>query len=265
MNTLRRAYDDKPLKPVSRLTGLGHIFIGDQESLSSYEFINQNKITRIINCAGTHCMNQFAGEGVVYLTFYLLDMDNSLFLDESNNYSNLFKLVEFLDKGEQNCENILIGSVLGKSRSMLVTASYLMYKYRLSAQIAIDICSQSRRTRMRSAFEAQLKDFESKNMYQKLTPELAISEFAMRNTHFNRIFRIDTSVQSSSTGLKIQIHDSIRDITVYKENIEVINQQTEKEDEEQSSEILKPIRQITPGPQAKNILKWRSCSPFIGG
>ena len=45
------------------------LFIGDEFSAKDLEFIEGNKVTRIINCAGYEVKNTFQGKNVLYLTY----------------------------------------------------------------------------------------------------------------------------------------------------------------------------------------------------
>jgi hypothetical protein len=46
------------------------LFIGDADTSFSEEFINDNKISNLVNLSGREVPNNWAAHGLVYLTFY---------------------------------------------------------------------------------------------------------------------------------------------------------------------------------------------------
>ncbi|KAA6402048.1 MAG: hypothetical protein EZS28_002429 [Streblomastix strix] len=130
-----------PTTPVSRLRD--YIFFGSVEAALSEEFIYANKITRVINCAGGHIVNKFSTLGIKYLTFFLLDEDNSQFIDFAG--TNPRSVQTFIDAARDDCENVLIVSVKGRSRCLLVGAAFLMTKFNYSSEDAIEFVSQVRK------------------------------------------------------------------------------------------------------------------------
>ena len=79
--------------------------------------------------------NRFSRLGISYLTFNLLDSDSSVFIDKDA--TNVNHLYDFIESAMGDYEGVLIHSVLGKSRAILVTAAYLMRKYEWDASFAI--------------------------------------------------------------------------------------------------------------------------------
>ena len=45
------------------------LFIGDSFAAKDLEFVVANKVTKVINCAGTQVANEWKNMGVQYLTF----------------------------------------------------------------------------------------------------------------------------------------------------------------------------------------------------
>ena len=162
-----------------------------------------------MNCAGQQVTNKFLQKGLQYLTFFLLDQDNSLFFDKDD--FNIQSLYDFVEEAQVNDDAVLIHSVYGKSRSLFVTAAYLMRKFHWSAKNAIDIVTFSRRIRMRASFEQQLYQYELVQPMITWTPELYEEEYVMRNTHFNRACHILQTDNMSQTPRKISfnVHHTI--------------------------------------------------------
>ena len=45
------------------------------------EFVVANKVTHVINCAGRQIPNHWEAIGVVYLTYYWMDLENEVLFD----------------------------------------------------------------------------------------------------------------------------------------------------------------------------------------
>ena len=60
------------------------------------EFINNNKVTRIINCASSEVTNEFENIGVKYLTFDWKEIDSQVILDDRD--GNIQKVERFIEE-----------------------------------------------------------------------------------------------------------------------------------------------------------------------
>ena len=87
------------------------LFIGDELAAQDLEFVVSNKVTHIINCAGTQIPNHWEPIGVVYLTFYWLDSDQQELFDEEDKITN--EINNFTDEALENAESVLVHSVKG--------------------------------------------------------------------------------------------------------------------------------------------------------
>jgi len=94
------------------------VFIGDELAAQDLEFVVANKVTHIINCCGRNVPNHWESIGVVYLTYYWVDNENQIILDNKDVVAN--ECFHFLDEALGNAESILIHSVRGQSRSCVV-------------------------------------------------------------------------------------------------------------------------------------------------
>ena len=103
------------------------VFIGDELAAQDLEFVVANKVTHIINCCGRQVPNHWESIGVVYLTYYWVDNDNQIILDNKDVVGS--ECFHFMEEALQNAESILIHSVRGQSRSCVVLAAYMMKKY----------------------------------------------------------------------------------------------------------------------------------------
>ena len=103
------------------------LYIGDTETGEDFEFITNNKITRIINCAVTEQSNLWESSGILYLSFAWFDNHIQQIFDEDDTI--LHNITDFIDSSLHNGESCLIWSVRGASRCTCVVAGYLMSKY----------------------------------------------------------------------------------------------------------------------------------------
>jgi len=54
------------------------LFVGDEHAGKDLDFIQVNKITHIVNCAGKQVHNQFSEYNVQYLTYYWSDTNEQV-------------------------------------------------------------------------------------------------------------------------------------------------------------------------------------------
>ncbi|KAJ1411619.1 protein-tyrosine phosphatase-like protein, partial [Ochromonadaceae sp. CCMP2298] len=105
------------------------LFIGDAETSQSEVFINDNKISNLINLSGREVHNVWAPHGLVYLTYYWEDRpDYKLFASQED--SLLTDIVEFIDVSISHGISVLLFSRNGTGRCVIAACVYLMMKYR---------------------------------------------------------------------------------------------------------------------------------------
>ena len=103
------------------------LFVGNQTSSQDDEFLFMNKVTHIVNCAGSETPNLYQQANIHYLSFHWRDLPNTILFDAEGR--NVRQIFEFIEKGLEKGECVLVHSVLGVSRSCAVVAAYLMHKY----------------------------------------------------------------------------------------------------------------------------------------
>ncbi|KAA6385743.1 MAG: putative dual specificity phosphatase domain protein [Streblomastix strix] len=194
--------DDESLSlpPVSKVRD--GLFIGTYEAAASEEFITSNRITHVVNCAGSHVPNRFMRIGIHYLTFFLLDEDTSIFIDQEG--INPDSVYNFIEEAMREYEGVMIHSVLGRSRALIVAAAYMMRKYEWDAAFAVEVVSSCRRIRMRPAFELQLRKYEEQLPMIVWSPELYEEEYVIRNTYFNKKIGLPVAPAATKTQLKVK-------------------------------------------------------------
>ena len=65
-----------------------------------------NKVTRVINCAGTQLSNYFESYGVTYLTLNWQDDEKQILFDAAENIPE--EIFRFMNEAFENHESILV-------------------------------------------------------------------------------------------------------------------------------------------------------------
>lgn len=113
------------------------LFIGDAETSQSEVFINDNKISNLINVSGRDVPNVWASHGLVYLTYNWENRaDFRLFSGHED--SILTDIVDFIDVSISHGISVLIFSKQGTGRCIIAACLYLMIKYRWGFEKAYD-------------------------------------------------------------------------------------------------------------------------------
>ncbi|GMI21129.1 hypothetical protein TrCOL_g4521 [Triparma columacea] len=117
------------------------LFIGDAESSQDSEFIELNKISYVINCAGRQLPNLYELHGIRYLTYPWLDTTDFQIFDA--NGVVVMQIVSFIDEALNAGEAVLCHSLNGVSRCSLCMIAYTMYKYWWSLEKSMEfLCSK---------------------------------------------------------------------------------------------------------------------------
>lgn len=168
------------------------LFIGDRESANDRDLMEDNQVTRVVNCAGFSVPNLWGSLGVLYLTYDWVDKDDQVILDQDDVVIN--EVFGFIEEAFARAEGALIHSVNGQSRSCCLVAAYLMKKFRWGRQKSMEFLSSRRPDhKLKAGFVRQLSDFElrlaaqSDHLLSRDWDEAPSSqeEAMIRNTHFN--------------------------------------------------------------------------------
>lgn len=145
------------------------LFIGDEfaaqdlgnNNLSNIlEFVVANKVTRVINTAGSQIPNHWEPIGVSYMTFAWEDNESQILFSETNSSlpANIFK---FIEEALEKSESVLVHSVWGQSRSSVVVSVYLMFKYNWHLSKVLEFLNSRRPDNI-------FKQQDHNNFYQQL-------------------------------------------------------------------------------------------------
>ncbi|CAD8184443.1 unnamed protein product [Paramecium octaurelia] len=135
------------------------LFIGDELASKDLEFVIQNKVTRIINCAAKQLPCVFENYGVIYLKFNWLENEQQILFP--NDTAN--EIYQFIEQAHNNGESVLVHSVRGQSRSCCALTAYFMRKYKWKLYKTLEFLNSRRPDlEIRANFYHQLSQLESK-------------------------------------------------------------------------------------------------------
>ncbi|KAL4468350.1 hypothetical protein ABPG72_010751 [Tetrahymena utriculariae] len=136
------------------------LFLGDEFSVRDFEFLDVNKITRVINCSGKQIANR-NNKTIKFLTFNWVETDKQVLFDAEGN--NLKQIREFINEGETDGEGILIHSIKGINRSVCALIAYFMIEYQWSLAKSLEYVTIRRPgLKIQQSFMSQLQSLEIK-------------------------------------------------------------------------------------------------------
>jgi len=171
------------------------LFIGDELAAQDLEFVVSNKVTRVVNCCGRQVPNHWESIGVDYQTYYWVDADMQVILDQRDVVAN--EVFRFVEMALASAESVLFHSVRGQSRSCCVLSAYMMKKYSWGLRKTMEFLSFRRPDMsLKPAFIQQLSGYERRLMAQSKFPlsldwtdadfsRLECEDLMLRNTYIN--------------------------------------------------------------------------------
>jgi len=135
-----------------------HIYLSSYKMANDKKILNKYKIKNILTimpeCNDCDKMNKY--KGINYLQISKEDNQNENLKEEFD------KCFKFINNAIDNEENILIHCRAGKSRSPTIIAAYLIKKYGLSRDDALNYMKKNRKIiSPNPGFMKQLKEFEA--------------------------------------------------------------------------------------------------------
>jgi len=139
---------------------IGNLHATDYEE--DWDFFEENKVTKVINCAGEQLKDHVEYRPhIKFLTFDWLDQDDQIILDDEE--ATIHEISQFMEEAADEAESVLVQSVEGKSRSVCIVLAYLMHKFRWTTQKAIEyVSSRCDTSQMQLAFADQLYCLEQR-------------------------------------------------------------------------------------------------------
>ncbi|KAL4219327.1 Protein-tyrosine-phosphatase mkp1 [Mactra antiquata] len=131
------------------------LYVGDRDSAESLQRRNDAKITHIVTVENSPLKWIKEDDRYKYLYHQCLDME---FEDLLSHFEKFFTFID--DAASTPDGKVLIHCFAGMSRSVTITAAYLMYKEKISAKSALKKIAESRgRVRPNDGFLRQLHIF----------------------------------------------------------------------------------------------------------
>lgn len=139
------------------------LFLGDAETSMDADFLDLNKISRLVNLAGRHIRNALSGHGFVYKTYYWEDDSDFLVFPAMEKDKALLDMVSFIDISLRRGLSVLIFSERGMSRCAFGVCAFLMFKYHWGFEKSYDfIVSKKRDVQFNQGFIQQLFTLEKR-------------------------------------------------------------------------------------------------------
>ena len=135
-----------------------HIYLSSYKSANNENSLKKYNIKNILTIMPicNDCNKMIKYDGINYLQIDRYDVKNE------NLKKEFEKCYNFIDKAIGNKENILIHCRKGKSRSPTIVASYLMKKYKMGSNGALEYLKKHRSiVKPNSGFKKQLDEYEN--------------------------------------------------------------------------------------------------------
>lgn len=101
-----------------------------------------NKVTRVVNTAGTQLPNHWEPIGVLYLTLNWQDDEKQTLFDSQEKIPD--EIYKFMEEAIDNQESVLVQSVKAQNRASFVIAAFIMRRYRWSLLKTLEFVNSRR-------------------------------------------------------------------------------------------------------------------------
>lgn len=106
------------------------------------EFVVANKVTRVVNTAGTQLRNFWEAIGILYLTLNWQDDEKQTLFDTQEKIPD--EIFKFIEEAIENHESVLIQSIRAQNRACFVIATYIMRKFRWGLMKTLEFLNSRR-------------------------------------------------------------------------------------------------------------------------
>ena len=169
-------------------------FIGDKYCATNIDVIIQFKITHIINTSGTQVLNQFESLGVKYFSLNWIESPNQTLFDNKDEIPN--KIISFIEESFTKGEGLLVHSVKGVNRALIIVILYFMKKFAWSLKKCLELIDiKVKNVKIKKYFLKQLESYEKK-IKRKMSKEWynvnsinSDEEMMIRNTYLNSLIK----------------------------------------------------------------------------
>jgi protein-tyrosine phosphatase len=142
-----------------------YIYLGNINYANNVDFLKKNNITAIVNCTENEAYNEYFDDKPKFR----LKVNDSKEPDNINSFkSQILNAIVFIEKNREEKRNIYIHCYWGLMRSATVVAGYLIYKYGLSVNDAINIIKEQRPSALSSLYNFNEILYYLENKYVKV-------------------------------------------------------------------------------------------------
>ena len=167
-------------------------FVGDKFCGTNIDVIIQFKITHVINASGNQILNQFETLGVKYLTLNWQENPNQVLFEPNDEIPN--KIISFIEESFLKGEGLLVLSMKGINRALIVVVIYFMKKFFWSVKKCIEFLNiKVKNGKIAKYFLTQLENYEKQikfkmsNEWYNTNNIKSDEEKIIRNTYLNSV------------------------------------------------------------------------------
>ena len=115
---------------------LPYLYLGNINSSSDLEFLNSKNITSIVNCSLDIPFNDYFKDK----NTFRLNIDDNKEIENIKKFEeDILKTIRFIDYEITNKRSVLVHCYFGLMRSATVIGSYLIIKYKMSVEDAVNL------------------------------------------------------------------------------------------------------------------------------
>lgn len=171
------------------------LFFGDHFAAKDMEFLQNNRVTNVINLCQKRVTNMWRHYGISYLSFSWSDKETFSIID--SNPESILYIIKHIKEVLNAGNAILVHSFNGMNRSVVVLTAFLMENYSWVASKAMDfLVLKKPNLKLKRGFFKQLKSFEDYlkkkgyDLSNSWTPKTVSSgasyeEVVLTNTYIN--------------------------------------------------------------------------------
>ncbi len=118
-----------------------NLYLGNIKGANNLKFLKKKNIQAIVNCTENEPFHEYFEDKLKLR----LSINDSLDEDNMNKFKDeIMKAINFIDQSINENKNVYVHCYWGLMRSATVVTGYLMKKYKLSMEDAIDIVKEQR-------------------------------------------------------------------------------------------------------------------------
>jgi protein-tyrosine phosphatase len=118
-----------------------YLYLGNINSANDLDFLKENNIEAIVNCTENNDFNEYFNDKLKYRLAINDSKENDNIINFKN---NIFDAINFIEKAIENKKAVYVHCYWGLMRSATVVAAYLMKKYKINKEDAINIIREQR-------------------------------------------------------------------------------------------------------------------------